>query len=248
VGNDYDPQYPYQGARLGTYGWDYATQKLIPPNSAYDLMSYCDPAWVSDHNYKAVQAFLESKPSVTAVPSSSGMGEMMLFSGRITDAGLVLSPVQRIFGAFSPPREGVYSLRYTANGQQHLVPFDVQAVADLVNEWHFSFTVPYSGDLETLEIVRGADVLLRKAAQPGRPTSVAVSAVDRGDRVEVRWDNRAYPYATVAHVDGDVRTTLALWLEGGQAELMTENLPRGGHYEVSLSDGLQSIRQVIARD
>jgi len=47
-----DPKYPYAGGKTGSWGWDSRTSKLLPPTGFVDMMSYCDPAWISDYNYE----------------------------------------------------------------------------------------------------------------------------------------------------------------------------------------------------
>jgi Peptidase M66 len=48
-----DPQYPYQGAIIGTWGYNLVTQQLYGPNNFTDVMGYCQPIWVSDYTFKA---------------------------------------------------------------------------------------------------------------------------------------------------------------------------------------------------
>ncbi len=49
-----DGNYPYNGARLGVWGFNLLTRLLIDPNDTRDMMSYCDPIWVSDYTYTAM--------------------------------------------------------------------------------------------------------------------------------------------------------------------------------------------------
>ncbi len=49
-----DPQYPHPGATLGTWGLDSTTMTLIPPDSATDIMGYCNKQWVSDYTFRAL--------------------------------------------------------------------------------------------------------------------------------------------------------------------------------------------------
>ncbi|HVJ13922.1 MAG TPA: M66 family metalloprotease [Polyangiaceae bacterium] len=49
---DPDPEYPYDGAGIGSWGYDVLTQELFSPSEYVDLMSYCSPDWVSDYNYQ----------------------------------------------------------------------------------------------------------------------------------------------------------------------------------------------------
>lgn len=46
-----DLSYPHPDARIGVWGYDKRSRRLIDPaGSARDFMSYCDPAWISDVN------------------------------------------------------------------------------------------------------------------------------------------------------------------------------------------------------
>jgi hypothetical protein len=49
-----DPDFPYAGGLLGTWGWD--GEQLHPPGSTGDVMGYCDPKWVSDYQVAALHA------------------------------------------------------------------------------------------------------------------------------------------------------------------------------------------------
>lgn len=50
-----DPHFPYPNAALGSWGYDARSGELIDPGSdRRDFMSYCDPAWISDYNYRAL--------------------------------------------------------------------------------------------------------------------------------------------------------------------------------------------------
>jgi hypothetical protein len=43
--------FPYSGAKIGSWGYDLLSGKLKDPGSYRDVMSYCDPQWISDVNY-----------------------------------------------------------------------------------------------------------------------------------------------------------------------------------------------------
>ncbi len=47
-----DPSYPYNGASIGVYGYNLISKTLYAPETFVDMMSYCNPAWISDYNYK----------------------------------------------------------------------------------------------------------------------------------------------------------------------------------------------------
>lgn len=50
-----DPYNPYEDGGLGpTYGYDFSTSRLIKPKQYRDVMSYCEPVWVSDYTYSGL--------------------------------------------------------------------------------------------------------------------------------------------------------------------------------------------------
>lgn len=50
-----DEDYPYDGGRIGTWGWDAITKDLVDPDDRwFDFMSYCSPVWVSDYTFKGL--------------------------------------------------------------------------------------------------------------------------------------------------------------------------------------------------
>ncbi|HEY2903706.1 MAG TPA: M66 family metalloprotease [Polyangia bacterium] len=53
-----DPAFPYQGARIGTWGYDLVHQKLVDPTRTVDFMSYCSPVWISDYTFKNLRDWL----------------------------------------------------------------------------------------------------------------------------------------------------------------------------------------------
>lgn len=49
-----DPNYPYANGSIGQYGLDMVTGALYSPVTTKDVMSYCDPKWISDYTYKEI--------------------------------------------------------------------------------------------------------------------------------------------------------------------------------------------------
>lgn len=49
--DDIDRTFPDPEARTGAWGWDRRTNTLKPPSSR-DVMGYCQPTWISAHNYR----------------------------------------------------------------------------------------------------------------------------------------------------------------------------------------------------
>jgi hypothetical protein len=49
-----DGSYPYSGAGIGTWGYNILTGQLYDPSDHVDMMSYCNPTWISDYNFENI--------------------------------------------------------------------------------------------------------------------------------------------------------------------------------------------------
>ena len=54
MGQSSDPYFPNNSAKLEVWGYDSRTQSLKKPSSYVDMMSYCDPIWISAYTYNAL--------------------------------------------------------------------------------------------------------------------------------------------------------------------------------------------------
>ncbi len=53
--DDTDSDFPYPNGGLGgNYGFDFATMKLLKPQSLRDVMGYCTPVWIADYTYSGL--------------------------------------------------------------------------------------------------------------------------------------------------------------------------------------------------
>lgn len=251
-----DANYPYSNARLGTQGWDYVRQAIVAPTSAYDVMSYCDPDWVSDYNYEKVQSWLQAHPPVapTAAMALGGTAasfprsEAFVVSGVMTPGGIVLRPVQRLEVSEEQPEAGEYTLRaWTAKGET-TVPLAFEELDHgEAGERHFTAVVP-TGD----ESLLGIEILqdgtpIHEEVSVDAPAS-APTVEDLGNQLEITWDASVHPWAAVAFIDAEgEHATLALHLRGGHAVLPIGKLASSGTFEVSVSNGLDARRFVFER-
>lgn len=240
-----DPQYPVAYARLDVPGYDFVSGSMLPVTTYRDVMSYCDPVWISNYNYKGAQTWLESRP----VPETAAYvtSPRIIVSGRLSAGRVLLNPISLVEGpteaeAIEP---GEYTL--TLRGEQTVsVPFNLRRVEDGTDDGQFSMVLPPVAGLYAAEVSYQGKVVAMKVAGPAKPAQrAAVRPVQGG--VELTWDAAAFPYASLAHLGEQEHTTLSLWQEGGKAFISTAGLAEGGTWEVSLSDGVQSQRLVVAR-
>lgn len=82
-----DEDYPYNGARVGVWGYDSRKKVFLSASTTLDVMGYCDPKWMSDYTYKAL---VERIATVNSGGGISPSGTMPLARYRVLlldDAG-----------------------------------------------------------------------------------------------------------------------------------------------------------------
>lgn len=235
-----DASYPYPAGRVGVEGISLeAPTPILYPRTHKDLMSYCQPTWISDYNYQKIRTFLRARAlrsATSAVPVASIRGSIS------ADGDLRLQPLLRLLAPYEPTERGELEVRI--NGVAHQLQTFRGSEGD--RALHFAGVVPDPGVVKTLLVTHGDQQWSRQAT---RNVDAPVPSLTESDgMLHVRWDVGHYPYAAVRHVSGEQRTTLALKLVGGDAELSLAGLPIGGSFEVSLSDGLNGARTVHVRD
>ena len=244
-----DPNFPYAGAKIGSWGYNAGTKALINPATYVDLMSYCNPSWVSDFNYKAVQAVLETQAFAPPLGPSMYV-PVVLVAGSIRNGSEVtLRPVHRMVAARSAPGDGAWAVRLvTLDGQQVVHAFTPTEVADAEEgELHFTLNLPDPGLLASVEVLHGPTAL-KRVLTAGADAPMPTLQSSGSDSVHLTWDSTLFGSAEIAHLaDDGSRTTLGLWLTGGDAVIRTDGL-KGGRFEVSLSDGVSATRRVVHTD
>ncbi|MDJ0961426.1 MAG: M66 family metalloprotease [Acidimicrobiia bacterium] len=79
-----DPNYPYTGGKIGTWGYDKQSGQLVSPSNHYDVMTYCGPSWISDYNFLKVADYRSAYGYAPAY-GTPGVGETVLAFGGIID-------------------------------------------------------------------------------------------------------------------------------------------------------------------
>jgi hypothetical protein len=255
-----DASYPYAGGVLGpTPLVDSvpAALNVISPASQTDVMGYCNGAWFSDYNYRAMQTHLEAQPqlALASAQSAAPESELLLISGVIGLDGVAFSPVQPLRGQ-PALGSGDYMLRIqTRDGRTIEHAFDAELVDHaLPPERHFAFTIVSPGPLAGLEVLRGGTALPMRAstqatiqrARAATDQPISLEWSESGGVLAVNW-NIARPYLSVTHVVDGRRTMLAINRTGGQLQLPSAELPAGGVFEIGLSDGLNSQLVILPR-
>lgn len=64
-----DPEYPYAGGSIGSWGWDFRTGELKSPARYTDVLGYCRDTWISDYNYARIFERIRGVRGVAALVS-----------------------------------------------------------------------------------------------------------------------------------------------------------------------------------
>lgn len=240
-----DPGYPYVNASIGTWGIDLPAMALKAPGTYKDLMSYCNPDWISDYNYLAVMDYRGTSSVRENSAALSGNREGLMVWGRIRNGTVMLEPSFRVIAPVQlPSRSGPHRVEgYDVGGRRVFsVSFAGEKVADLPGgeEEHFAFVLPLSNtELAGLASVQlaGNGLIVRrtKAALRAGGSPVAPSAVRQGSEMEVRWDSN-YPLAVIR--DAATRQILSFARNG------VARVTAPGAITVQVSEGVSSQPEV----
>jgi hypothetical protein len=240
-----DASYPYSGGVIGAYGLDVSTVTPKPP-STKEIMGYCDPKWISDYNYKAIQSYRLSHPLVMSAVVGQAVQPSLLVWGHVSDGKLVLEPAFQVNTRPSlPARPGPYSLEARAADGTTLFAFSFtpDEIADVPGSHQaFAFAVPISAakaaGLASIRLSgHGREAVVTPLQAGAMDDSVQVRQVGRG-RVGLRWNARAHPMVMVR--DGETGQVLS-FARGGAVELATSK----AQVDLVLSDGVRSrLRRV----
>jgi hypothetical protein len=261
------------GGATGSWGFDPLTGTAYDPTLNFDIMSYVPTThWVSDWNYTCALGFIgENESKATGlVAAQVATGDQYVVSGWIgPDHQAHLAPIVRANCPAHSPRAGNLSLVLETAAGTRSIAFASTPVPDLpAGHKHFCFTVPAGAELLSAEVkvpgsaqslVAGGAPRMASARRQSlaslatRTRSLASAALDgslvvqeTGGTLHLQWDAQAHPYLDVIH-EGSSRTTLALHLKGGSADLPVAALPPGGQFLLHFSDGLNTVVHVANR-
>jgi hypothetical protein len=237
-----DPLAPANGY-LGTWGLDIATQVVKDPQLNRDLMGYCQPQWISQYTYTALQRAmgLDQAAFTAGVASTNAI----LVSGMILPNGTAaLDPFLEIMDVPEQADPGPYTL--TLYNAQHTVittvPFQATSPTDgdggdgLLS---FCFDVDLTPAQEVA--VASATVTGPGVAAPAAQLSRAAAFVPRDPvavtwrgGVHLGWDQGVYPEVMVRDPrSGDIIATART----GEVDLDTD----APVLELVMLDGIHTV-------
>ena len=140
-----DPSYPETDGSIGAWGYDIRGGTLIRPGRR-DLMSYCEPPWISDYYFTNALRFRERDEENRATAVAAAPARALLLWGGV---GLEGEPfLEPAFVLDAPPSlpqaGGAYELsgREAGGGALFSLRFDMPRLADAEGRASFAFVLP----------------------------------------------------------------------------------------------------------
>ena len=170
-----DLSFPEPDGSIGAWGDDFGSGKLVRPGTP-DMMSYCEPNWISDYYFANTVRFRlsDDEDRATAVMAASA-GAILIWGGVNADGEPFLEPAFVVDAPPTLPRAaGAYKVAgRTGDGEDLFsLRFDMPEVADGDGSSSFAFTLPvepgWAGSLAaiTLSGPGGSDTLDQETVRP----------------------------------------------------------------------------------
>ena len=233
-----DAAFPTRDGTIGAWGFNSSDSSLVDPE-APDLMSYCEPQWISDFSFsKAFDHRLREEGEAAA---QANVARALLLWGRADADGVpILEPAFVVDARPTLPRAGgPYTLTGAADDGEALfsLNFDMQEMADGDGESGFVFALPaspaWADRLAAVALVGpGGTATLSGAGHP----PAAILRDPRSGRVRAIVRD-------LTSLDGGQVGRGALAGAAADPASLASILPGAADLEVLVSRGLPSARQ-----
>jgi hypothetical protein len=245
-----DTGYPYPGGEIGAYGYDLWASSLKDQATYKDVMSYCNPQWISDYTYKKILAYRESSPIGLRgqAGEESPKEPCLLVWGLRRHGQILLEPSFFLSTRPSLLPSGPFSVEGLDESERILwsQSFDLLQSTDAGDPTSagFCLAVPMSAvlldQIQVLRIAEGGVERVRRGSaglsvqqSPGRlPAAISVTSAGP-DGVDLRWDSSRAPVVMVRDHDRD---ECIGFVRGGSTRLTTASR----HLELLSSDGVHT--------
>lgn len=245
--SSYDQSYPYANASIGQYGLDVSSGRLYAPTTNRDMMSYCDPKWISDYTYK----YLYNKQIASGgsggasgleiAPSTSLAQKSMVVRAQINANGASFLPAYTLSGAVNElPEAGDFVVQMLGSQDEWLAEFPVQAYAASEQEDAQARTLQAllplpEQPVSKIRLLKDGQVLAEKSFNVMSLSSATPGiSTERNDETgELHWSSGQQPALVRFSTDnGQTWTTLAVDQTGGEINVGAGVIPEDAIIEV----------------
>ncbi len=252
--SDADPNYPYSGGSIGTYGLDLTTGVLLVPGAYADYMSYCSNVWTSDYTFAGIKSYRDGVAFDKARASQAASVPSLYISGSITpDGAVTLRPLYQQVAPVNPSTQGTHTVELLDAKGKTLASylFTPMRAPDSKGYMGFGFFVPSAESVSGLRIKAGGRILREKIVgalptptnSPRQP--LTADLLLQGDTL--RWTPITHPTEGVLYRirlsrdKGATWQVLALDWRATEFRLPAGVEVTGALIEVQASDGIHTI-------
>lgn len=153
-----DPSFPQRDGSIGAWGFDFLNDVLVPPSDP-DLMTYCEPRWVSGYNFTNMLNHRVAKAAGAAAFPAPATRSLLIWGGIDGEGNLFLDPAIVVDApAVLPSSGGAYRLIGLAEDGRELfaMSFDMPVLADAEGQSSFVYALPaeaaWSDALESITL------------------------------------------------------------------------------------------------
>ena len=172
-----DPAFPYADGNIGAWGFDLLSNALVYPSTS-DLMSYCDPVWISDYHFGKMIEYRLTKEEERLLAAGPPLSKsLLLWGGLKEEIGLYLEPAFVVEAPPSLPRtDGSYRLagQDTSGNALFEMSFAMGEIAD-GEGGVFVFAIPvqqgWSGQLARITLA-GPEGFVEMTRDSGRSAAI----------------------------------------------------------------------------
>ena len=206
---DADPGFPHPDGTIGAWGYDARSGDMVPPSTP-DLMSYCDPAWISGYHFEKALRYRQNRgstPPSFVVAGAEGTRRLLLWGGASPDGELRLDPAFVLEApAKRPSGAGPYRLEgFGADGAREFsLAFELDD--DDLGGGSFLFAIPFEeewrGSLQRIVLTgpEGTEELTGEGANP--PVAIVLDRETGRLRSVLRGEDAATLANTAVAADG----------------------------------------------
>ena len=127
-----DPGYPHDDGSIGAWGYDHRDGSLVD-SATYDLMTYCDPAWISDYHFEKAVRYRTAQARSDGEESGRRGPSLLVWGSRSASGELSMDPALVVEGrSLLPQAPGDYTLTGLDDARRELfsISFDMAEPAD----------------------------------------------------------------------------------------------------------------------
>ena len=139
-----DPDFPYEDGSIGVFGYETrrGNARMADPTEYWDLMTYCDPSWISDYHFVKAMEFRREHESL--ILRNVDPEPTLLLWGNAGAGDLLLEPAFVIDApATTPTGEGPYRLEGLDAAGRSLFSFAFTPDELEYGGGQFTFAIPW---------------------------------------------------------------------------------------------------------